>query len=133
MAKERLRGTTLKVYLLLVGRKRGVREIQKALGLSSPSVVHYHLTKLQEMGLVEQDQYGRYTAKGGLDASHIGPFVLLAGRVIPRYAFYATFFTTFPLSYLYFLGLEPMLFFISWLAAGIFWFETFMQLRGLMK
>ena len=38
------------LYLLRHGRAMGVREIQKALDFSSPSVAFHHLDKLVELG-----------------------------------------------------------------------------------
>ncbi|MGI0078588.1 MAG: winged helix-turn-helix domain-containing protein [Nitrososphaerales archaeon] len=51
-----LTGTTLRVYRYLYrnGRALGVRDIQRGLGLSSPSVADYHVKKLLEMGLVKE-------------------------------------------------------------------------------
>ena len=36
--------------------------MQRALGLSSPSVGYHHLDKLARMRLVEKDQYGEYAS-----------------------------------------------------------------------
>ncbi len=54
------RGTTLTVYRVVVkaGSPVGVREVQRALGLSSPSVAAYHLSKLQEAGLIREESDG---------------------------------------------------------------------------
>lgn len=55
---SRLSGTTLHVYRYLYkcGKPLGVRDVQRGLSLSSPSVAEYHLKKLLEMGLVKQQQ-----------------------------------------------------------------------------
>ena len=47
-----LRGKTWKVYwvLLKVGRPMSVRELQKALNFSSPSVAQHHLERLRDLG-----------------------------------------------------------------------------------
>jgi predicted transcriptional regulator len=58
-----LRGKAWKVYWLLLknGRPMSVREVQKALHFSSPSVAQHHLEQLKEMGLVQkQDVGGHY-------------------------------------------------------------------------
>ncbi len=59
-----LSGTTLKVYRVLYaeGKPLGLNEIQKRAGLSSPSVAHYHLSKLIEQGLVSESE-GGYVAE----------------------------------------------------------------------
>lgn len=58
---EILKGKTLQIYwyLLLTG-KSGVREIQKQLKIPSSSTVHYHLNKLLQAGLVNQDTLDKY-------------------------------------------------------------------------
>jgi predicted transcriptional regulator len=55
-----LRGKAWKVYWLLLknGRPMSVREIQKALHFSSPSVAQHHLEQLREMGLVQKQEVG---------------------------------------------------------------------------
>ena len=47
-----LRGKTLKVYLYILrqGKAVGVREVQRELGLSSPSVAFHHIEKLKTLG-----------------------------------------------------------------------------------
>jgi len=57
-----LQGTTLRIYRLLL-RSRvplGVHDIQRGLGLSSPSVAQYHIKKLAEMRLIREEG-GGYT------------------------------------------------------------------------
>ncbi|HYR04427.1 MAG TPA: hypothetical protein VEO75_03480, partial [Nitrososphaerales archaeon] len=43
-----LRGKTLKVYMYILkqGKPVGVREVQRELGFSSPSVAYHHIEKL---------------------------------------------------------------------------------------
>ena len=55
-----LKGTTYRVYrfMLKEGKPVGISEIQKALGLSSPSVSQYHIKKLQRLGLVKEERAG---------------------------------------------------------------------------
>ena len=52
-----LRGTTLEVYhfILKSGKPIGVREVQRALNLSSPSLAVYHMSKLEEAGLLKRE------------------------------------------------------------------------------
>jgi predicted transcriptional regulator len=62
-----LRGKAWKVYWLLLknGRPMSVREVQKALHFSSPSVAQPHLEQLREMDLVQkQDVGGHYYLVG---------------------------------------------------------------------
>jgi len=55
-----LRGKAWKVYwyLLKTGAPQSVREVQRALRFSSPSVANHHLEQLRELGLVEKQELG---------------------------------------------------------------------------
>ncbi len=83
-----LKGTTLEVYRFLLKSSKpvGIRELQRALGLSSPSVATYHLSKLEDAGLLKKEG-GNYTvAKYLLENT-----VKISRFLIPRYFFYAIF------------------------------------------
>ena len=97
-----LRGKTLTVYLYLLkhGRAVGVREVQKELGFSSPSVAFHHLDKLVELGVVEKDNYDRYVLAKKVDSGILHSFVSIGGLTLPRLGFYAAFFTTIAGAYL---------------------------------
>ncbi|RLG07683.1 MAG: hypothetical protein DRN59_00725 [Thaumarchaeota archaeon] len=98
----KLRGKTLQVYLYLLrgGEAIGVRELQRILGFSSPSVAHHHLEKLKDMGLVSRDDRGRYRVVEKVDIGILKMFVMIGGRLIPRMIFYAVFITTLLILYL---------------------------------
>ena len=97
-----LRGKTLKVYLYLLkyGKAAGVREVQKELGFSSPSVAFHHLDKLLNLGVVEKDSYERYVLARKVDTGILNSFVSFAGITLPRLGFYAAFFTTVGAAYI---------------------------------
>ncbi|HUK80750.1 MAG TPA: hypothetical protein VLU91_08845 [Nitrososphaerales archaeon] len=97
-----LRGKTLTVYLYLLkhGKAVGVREVQKALGFSSPSVAFHHLDKLVELGVLEKDQYERYVLAKKVDTGILSSFVSIGGLNLPRLGFYAAFFTTIAAAYM---------------------------------
>ncbi len=88
--KETLRGLTLKVYLFVLKRRKpvGVREVQRGLELSSPSLASYHLAKLEESGFLKREGSGYVVNK-----LVIGEMIRLGSILLPRYLFYATFFT----------------------------------------
>lgn len=88
--KEVLRGKTLLVYRFIIsqGKPVGVREIQRKLRFSSPSLAHYHIDKLKEEGLVKEEA-GGYIA----DKVVLKNLVRLRDRLIPRFFFYFLFFT----------------------------------------
>ena len=98
-----LRGKTLQVYLYLLkyGKAVGVREIQKELGFSSPSVAFHHLDKLMGLGVVEKDEYERYVLAKKVDSGILHSFVSFRGLTLPRLGFYAAFFTTIAAAYLF--------------------------------
>ena len=55
-----LRGKDWNVYWLLLknGRSMSVREVQKTLRFSSPSVAQHHLEQLRQLGLVKKEEIG---------------------------------------------------------------------------
>lgn len=86
--KDVLRGTTLEVYRFLLKQNKpvGTRELQRALNLSSSSVATYHLSKLEDAGLLKREAGGFSVAKYLLENS-----VKISRFLIPRYFFYAIF------------------------------------------
>jgi len=87
-AKDALRGTTLEIYRFLLKSNKpvGIREVQRALNLSSPSIVAYHFSKLEEAGLVRQEKGDYVVSKVILDHS-----IRVSRFIIPRHLFYAAF------------------------------------------
>lgn len=85
-----LRGKTREVYLLIIKSNQpiGVREIQRTLQFSSPSLVHYHLEKLKNEGLVKEEA-GGYVA----DKVVLFQMIRFGGALVPRFFFYFLFFT----------------------------------------
>lgn len=125
-----LKGNTLRVYWRLLRSSNGVvkvRETQRALGFSSPALALYHLEKLVELGLVEKIR-GEYHLMKLVSIGVLKQFMKVGTFVLPRYALYATLFSTLLLFYLSqlrdinFYSVFSLLFGI--LATGILWFET---------
>jgi hypothetical protein len=89
-AEDILRGLTLKVYhyALKSGHEVGIREVQRALKLSSPTLAVYHLEKLEQAGLLKKGAMG-YT----VDKVYVRNLVRLRRLLIPKYFFYALFFS----------------------------------------
>jgi DNA-binding transcriptional ArsR family regulator len=127
-----LRGKDWNVYWLLLksGRALSVREVQKALRFSSPSVAQHHLEQLRELGLVQkQDAGGQYSLVGEVKIGVLRHFVKLGRLLFPRYFFYAVFSTAFYAAYLLVLiqGLTRENLFIIVFGAfvsAIFWYEA---------
>lgn len=125
-----LKGNTLRVYWHLLRSSNGmvkVRETQRALGFSSPALAFYHLEKLAELGLVEKIR-GEYRLVKLVSIGVLKQFMKVGTFVLPRYALYATLFTTLLLFYLSqlreinFYSVFALVFGV--LATGILWYET---------
>ncbi|MFZ0965685.1 MAG: helix-turn-helix domain-containing protein [Candidatus Bathyarchaeia archaeon] len=84
-----LKGTTIKVYKFVLKSEGpvGIRETQRALKLSSPTLASYHLEKLREAGLLKQCIQGYEPNRVFLKT-----MIRLRGMLIPRYLFYSIFF-----------------------------------------
>ncbi len=127
-----LRGNTLLVYWYLLKKGRGssgVREIQRAMGFSSPSSASYQLEKLSDLGIVCKDQSGDYQVSRVVKVGAISAFIFFGGYAFPKHLVYASatsimiliFITLFihALSFIMVAALMPGI-----LAAAIFWYET---------
>ena len=127
-----LKGNTLLVYWYLLKKGRdscGVREVQRALGFSSPSSASYQLEKLRELGLVSKDQSGDYHVSRVVKVDVVSAFIFIGEHAFPKYLVYASimslmillFITLFVhnLSLITVAALLP-----GTLAAIIFWYET---------
>ena len=100
-ANSELRGRTLQAYLFILKSPKsiGVRELQRTLGLSSPSVAYHHLDKLTRMGLIEKDEYGEYRLVRSVGVNVLQAFTQIGKLLVPRFTFYAVFFTTLLIGY----------------------------------
>ena len=60
-----LEGTTRKVFRYMYRQREpvGVHDVQRGLGLSSPSVAHYHINKLLKAGLLKEEGEGYVVEK----------------------------------------------------------------------
>jgi DNA-binding transcriptional ArsR family regulator len=91
LANEELEGNTLNVYsyVVHVGKPVGTRDVTRGAGLSSPSVAHRHLQKLEDLGLIERNQYGNYILK---EKTSVSGYVWIGRTLMPRLLFYSFFF-----------------------------------------
>ena len=93
MSEQRdvLRGLTLKVYKVILRSDKpiGIREVQRVLNLSSPTLALYHVNKLEEAGLIKKELNG-YVA----DRVILENLVRLRRILIPRNLFYTIFLTS---------------------------------------
>lgn len=129
--ESELKGKTLLVYTHMLKQPNdsvGVREVQRELGFSSPSVSSYHLNKLQELGLVE-NEYGDYKLVKDIKVGVLKQFITLGGVILPRYLFYAVLMTTMLVTYLIQTPYFPSSQYFTTLMMGlvpsvILWYET---------
>ncbi len=89
--EEELNGTTFQIYLYLIksDEPTGPRDIMRGTKIASPGVVHRHLQKLNDLGLVEKDVYGRYSAKEKIG---FRGYVWFGKNLFPRFILYSFFF-----------------------------------------
>ena len=105
--ESELKGKTLLVYWHLLSSAStpvSVRRLQRSLKFSSPSVVVYHLDKLHDLGLVRKDALGQYCLTEKVKVGLLRFFFRLGRFLLPRYLFYAVFFTTMLILYI---GIYP--------------------------
>ena len=97
-----MKGNTLKIYyfLLLQEKPIGVREIQRELKISSPSVVSHHLNKLINWGLIDRTIENKYFVRRRVKVGILRQFVRVYHKFVPRYAIYAGFFVGLLVFYL---------------------------------
>lgn len=132
---KNLNGRTLMVYFVLLNIKQtGVRELQRKLELSSPSVARYHLDKLVELNLVE-NRKGEYFLINKAKIPALTSWVLFGKQLIPRSIFAATFFTLLFIGYLIFIFTifhkDSILMFITNIIVCIYlWFDVWWHYRN---
>lgn len=128
-----LRGKAWKVYwfLLKTSAPVGVREVQRALHFSSPSIAFHHLEQLRELGLVQKQEVGgHYVLVSEVKIGVLRHYVKLGKLLFPRFFFYALFSTLFFVLYivLLFSGFtRDNLFILSFgaIVCSIFWYEAY--------
>ncbi len=132
LVESELKGKTLLVYWYLLrspGSGVGVREVQRSLGFSSPSVAAHHLDKLLNLGLVDKSGTGEYFLVQEVKVGILRFFTKLGRFLVPRYLFYSVLLTTMLSLYLVFYGLTGGIHGIAALSFGLvacftLWYET---------
>ena len=104
-----LKGRTMSVYALLLSQgEMGVREVQRELGFSSPSLALHHLTKLSELDLVSKDEHGIYSVSKTVRVGSLSLFIKFGSRLLPRFLFLGTLFSAMLILYLFFFLSLPL-------------------------
>lgn len=127
-----LKGTALDIYrfILTANKPVGVREVARALNLSSPSVAQHHLSRLDTMGLIKRE-WGNYV----VDRVVLENCIKISRFLVPRYFFYTLFFILSLITELTFLRptaiFQEYIFsiFATLIAVVIFCYETVKVLR----
>lgn len=129
-----LKGNTLRVYWYLLkapSGSAGIREVQRALHFSSPTLAQYHLEKLRELGLAKKEST-EYVAVGQANVGVLRPFLRFGTVLVPRFVLYAVVFTVL---FLFFLSQFEVGFYsisvliVSLLAAAVLWYESVRAMR----
>jgi len=123
VANEELEGNTLTVYAYIVhvAKPVGTRDVTRGANLSSTSVAHRHLQKLEEFGLIEKNEYGDYFLK---EKTSINGHVWVGRNLVPRLMFYSFFFMGA-------FGAEIAIIALSYLITGIVIETSFLFLTGM--
>jgi len=123
MGDKELAGNTLSVYAYVVSENRpvGTRDVMRGANLSSSSVAHRHLQKLELLGLLEKNDYGDYILK---EKTGVSGHVWVGKNLVPRLMFYSFFFIGA-------FGAEIVIILLSYLVAGLVIETSFLFLTGM--
>jgi hypothetical protein len=137
---QELQGITLNVYLYAVkkGKPVGPRDVMKGTNLSSPSVAHRHLQKLEDLGYLQKNEFGEYKVN---KKGQVRGYVWLGRRLLPKMWLYSLVFTVILAVEIFVLILHfrvetyefkvffLLLMLVTGLALAVFTFEGFLQNR----
>jgi hypothetical protein len=135
-APASITGNTLRVYLyLLHAGQSELRDVQRALGFTTPSLASYHLGKLISAGFVSQDSHGRYLVVKDSTSEILEGYVKLGTRVVPQLFFFAVLFSAivgfFGAMSLFNAQFVPLLVVASLGLVVVLWYETLRVWRRL--
>lgn len=127
-----LKGKTLLIYWYLLQQPThtvGVRQVQRALGFSSPSIAVHHLGKLEDLGLVRKKGTGEFVLEEEVKVGILRFFTRIGRFLVPRYLFYSVLFSTMLTAYLILCTLSqiiPSFYVVMFgsIASLVFWIET---------
>ncbi len=138
-----LEGITLGVYWYVVRQAKpvGPRDTMKGAHLSSPSVAYRHLQKLEDLGLLQKNEYGEYIVKQKVN---VAGYLWVGKWFISKMFLYALTFAAFLAVELIILGIHfdvedykfkiffLLLISITAAAIGLFSVEAYLQRKRLM-
>jgi hypothetical protein len=118
----------------------GVREIQRELNFSSPTLSKYHLERLESMGLLRRNEDGSYSLLKEVKVDVLRPFITMGSFIIPRLFTYAIIIS---ILFAYVIvevipsgNLAELQFFalvIGVVSLGALWYETLRSWRNIPK
>ena len=132
-----IRGNTVRVYLFVL--RNGpceLRDVQRSLKLSTPSLAFYHLTRLVESGNVKRTEDGRYVVVTDISADLLEGYVKFGRRIIPQLFFISLIFTAILGYYVWLvwkgpLELDDFVTIVYSLSVVVLWYETIKVWRRL--
>jgi hypothetical protein len=133
---QEIKGNTLKVYLYLLRHGPSeLKDVQRGVGLSSPSLASYHLGRLSEAGFVTQNEYGVYSAVKEASDRVLEGYARVGPAIVPQLFFFAVLFTVlvafFSFAALWLSGFTPYLVIVGVAMVLVFWYETWRLWRRL--
>jgi DNA-binding transcriptional ArsR family regulator len=136
-APKEITGNALRVYLYLVTHGPSeLREVQRGLGLSTPSLASYHLSRLVEAGYATQDRDGRYVAIREASTEILQEYSRVGTTLVPRLLFFSFLFTIlvaiFSYQALYSNSFTIYLVATSITMVALLWYETLRLWRRLV-
>jgi DNA-binding transcriptional ArsR family regulator len=125
-----IKGNTLRVYLFVL--RSGpceLRDVQRGLNLSTPSLAFYHLSKLVEVGVVNRTEDGRYVVVSDISADLLDGYVKFGRRIVPQLFLVTLMFTGILVYYAYLvwrvpLDLDDIVTIVYSLSIVVLWYET---------
>ncbi len=137
MKPKEITGNALRTYLYLVTHGPSeLREVQRGVGLSTPSLASYHLSRLIEAGYVIQDEESRYVASKEAYTEILEGYVKVGTALVPQFLFFAVLFTLlilfFSLESLISSGFTLYLIAVSLAMVVLLWYESLRLWRKLV-
>jgi len=135
--KPGIRGNTVRVYLFVL--RNGpceLRDIQRGLNLSTPSLAFYHLSRLVQSGLVNRTEDGRYNVVTDISSDLLDGYVKFGRRLMPQLFFLSLIFTAILGYYVYLIWRHPLetddiVTIVYSLSIIVLWYETITAWRRL--
>jgi DNA-binding transcriptional ArsR family regulator len=125
-----IKGNTLRVYLFVLRNGPSeLRDVQRGLKLSTPSLAFYHLSRLVEVGVVNRTEDGRYVVVRDISADLLDGYVKFGRRIVPQLFLVTLMFTGILVYYAYLvwrvpLDLDDIVTVVYSLSIVVLWYET---------